>query len=116
MWLGKSDEGGAGIELCLLPWYPSSMMGLGLPARQAFSPLGQSPGFVVSRGRVKEVGVLIFEAWSQAKIGQRVRRSSCRDNPETWLIKGAEGVCIAPHELLFSDWEIVEEIVEEEEN
>jgi hypothetical protein len=82
---------------------------------QAVALLGQSPGFVVSWGRVKEVGVLIFEAWSQAKVGQRVRRSCCRDEPETWHTKGAEGVCIAPHELLFSDWEIVEEIVEEEE-
>jgi len=82
---------------------------------QAVALLGQSPGSVVLARSTKEVGVLIFEAWSQAEVGQKVRRSCCRDNPETWLIKGAEGVCIAPHELLFSDWEIVEEMVEDEE-
>jgi len=53
--------------------------------------------------------VLIFEAWSQAKIGQKVRRCCHKDDPERTYIKGDLGICIDPQELLFNDWEIVDE-------
>jgi hypothetical protein len=53
--------------------------------------------------------VTIFEAWSQAKAGQKVRRSGWKDDPEKWLTKGDAGVGLNPHELAFNDWEIVEE-------
>jgi hypothetical protein len=51
----------------------------------------------------------IFEAWSQAKIGQKVRRYCHKDDPERTYRKGDLGICINPQELLFNDWEIVDE-------
>ncbi|WP_028894386.1 hypothetical protein [Syntrophorhabdus aromaticivorans] len=53
--------------------------------------------------------MILFEAWSKAKIGQKVRRCRYRDDPERNYRKGDLGICIDPQELLFNDWEIADE-------
>ncbi|OPY77069.1 MAG: hypothetical protein A4E65_02904 [Syntrophorhabdus sp. PtaU1.Bin153] len=53
--------------------------------------------------------MIIFEAWSMARIGQKIRRYCYKDDPERNYTKGDPGICIDPQDLLFDDWEIVDE-------
>ncbi len=48
-----------------------------------------------------------FEAWSNAKNGDRVRRAGWRNEPDRFLVKGDPEACINPAELMLPDWEIV---------